>query len=81
MNVLEVSAQISALSKIFLTYGTLEGSLACMLPKVIPQVTGLLENRLASGIVAFEEELGSLSLRVLHSNSGVPLLRDSLKRL
>lgn len=73
VHILQMSAQITTLCKSFLAFGAAEGSRACVLPEVIPQVATLLEGAGASCVFTFEEKLDALRDRVLHLNRLMPL--------
>lgn len=81
VDVLEVSAQVSALREGLLAESAGEGSLACVLAEVVSEVAALFENTVAAWILAFEEQLDAVSLLVLHLDSLVPLSRDSCEGL
>ena len=76
MHVLQMTAKVSTLSERLVTERALKRSHSCVLPEVISQVTALLKNTPTVRVFALEVELHSLSLRVLNSDSLVPLLRD-----
>lgn len=79
VDILEMSSQVSTLCESFVAEGAGEWSLSSVLSEVIPQVATLLENTVAPWILALKEKLHSLSVRVLHLDRLVPLLRDSRK--
>ena len=81
MHILEVSPEVPALGEGLLAEGALEGSHPCMLPEVVPKVTTLLKYTAATGVLAFEVQLNSLSLRIPDPYSLVPLLGHSLESL
>jgi hypothetical protein len=79
VHILQMSAQITTLCKSFLAFGAAEGSRACVLPEVIPQVATLLEGAGASWVFTLEEELDALSVRVLDLNRLMPLHRNAFE--
>ena len=81
MHILEVASQVATLSEGLLAERTFEGPLACMLSEVVSQIAALLEHTSTARVLTFEIELDSLCLRILHSYSLVPLLRNSIESL
>ena len=61
MDIFEVTPKIPALRKGLLTESTGKGSLARVLPEVVPEVAALLEDTLAARVLTFEKELDALS--------------------
>ena len=60
VNILHMTAQITALRECFRALWALERSLTRMLPEVIPEVATLLEDTIAALVLAFEEQLNTL---------------------
>ena len=77
VDILEMSSQVSTLCESFVAEGAREWSLTGVLSEVIPQVATLFENTVAPRILALEEKLHSLRVRVLHLDSLVPLLGNA----
>lgn len=81
VHILEMPAEITALSKGLLAERALEGPQAGVLAEVVPQVAALLENASAVRVSALEIELHALGFGVLDPDSLVPLLRDAFEGL
>ena len=81
MDVLQVSAQVTTLSKGFLALGAGEWSQPGVLAEVVAEVAALLEGTCAAGILAFEEKLDALRVGVLHLDGLVPFFRDAFEVL
>ncbi len=81
MHVLKVPSQVAALGECLLAEGALEGSLASVLPEVVAQVAALFEDTATSRVFAFEVQFHTLCLRILNTNSLVPLFRNSIEGL
>ena len=79
MHVLEVPAKVPALGEGLLAHRTVERSLTCVLTEMISQVAALLENTVASAMLAFEIELDTLSDVVFYMDGLMPLLWDALE--
>lgn len=76
-----MTTQVATLCERFVTELTRKWPCTRVLPKVVPQITAFLEHASAARVLALEEELDSLRLRVLLSNRLVPLLGDALECL
>ena len=81
MNIFKMTSQISALSKGFLAERALKRAQTCVFPKVISEIAALLKSTTTIRVLAFEVELDSLGVRVLNSDSLMPLLWYTLKSL
>ena len=80
MHIFQVAAKVTTLGESFLTEIASKWSITGVLPKVIPQVTRLLENAAATWEKAFEMELDSLGLWIALPNGFMPSLWDVLER-
>ena len=81
MHIFEMTAQISALSKSFLAFGTCKGSLTCMFSKVIPQIAAFLKNGATTTVTTFKIEFDSHSLPITYLNCLMPGTWNALKCL
>lgn len=81
MDILEMSAQISALCKSFLAFWTGERPQASVLPEVITQVAALLECAGASWVFTLKEKLDALGVWIFNFDCLVPLVWNSFKML
>ena len=68
-----MTSKITALSEIFVTIIAFEWTVACVLPEVISQVTGLLKHAFAARVIAFEEQVVSIGLRILNLYHLMPI--------
>lgn len=81
MNVLQMTTQVSTLSKGFHTKRALKWSSASVLSEMISQIAGLLKYAITTWILAFKVKLHSRCLRIPYSDSLMPVFRHSLKSL
>lgn len=81
MDILQMPAQVATLCKSLLALGAREGSQASVLAKVVTEVATLLEGALAARVLALEEQLHALGVRVLHLDRLVPFFRDPFEVL
>ena len=76
-----MSTQIATLGEVLVAILACEWSLSGVLPKVVPQVAGLLEDAPAARVHALEEQLLPLGHRVFDLDGLVPVRRDALEVL
>jgi len=81
VNVLKVPPQVATLSEVLTAEAALERSLASVLSEMIPEIARFLKDATTVRILAFEEQLGSLSVWVPNFNGTMPLTWDSFKCL
>lgn len=81
VDVLQVAAQVAALSKVLAADIALIWALHCVLSEVITQIAALSEYRFAALILASEVQLGALGLPVVNLDRFMPLFWYALKLL
>lgn len=81
MDLLQVSAEVAALSEVLVAELARERSLPRVLPEVVSEVARLLKHAPTIWVHALEEELLSLGLRVLDLDGLVPLRWNSFEVL
>lgn len=79
MDVLEVSAQIAALSEGLVTELAFEWALTSMFSKVVSEVAGLLEFAAAVVVHALEVQLDAPRVWVAHLDGLMPSCRNTLE--
>ena len=81
MHVLQVSAEVSALSEGLLAIGARERSLASVLAEMVPQIAALFERAIAARVLALEVKFDAMGFLILHLDGLVPLSWDALEGL
>ena len=76
VHIFYVPAQVATLSERFLAHVANEGTLGCVLSKMVPQVAALGEDCTAALKLALEEALGTVSLLIEDLDSFTPLRRQ-----
>lgn len=79
MHILQVSTQVSTLSKRFLTKRTFEGSEASVFSKMISEIATFFECASTVRVLALKIQFYSLCFRIFNSNSLVPLFGYSFE--
>lgn len=73
--------QVATLCECFLALGARKRSESGVLAEMVTQVAALLEGTRASRVLALEEQLHALGVRVLHLDRLVPFFRDAFEVL
>lgn len=81
MYIFEMPTKVTTLSKGLLAFRTSEGTLTCMLSKMITQVAAFFEDGTASAMSALEIQLDTHGLMITDFNGLVPVAGYALKRL
>ena len=81
VHVFQVATKVATLSECLQASRTLEWPLSCVLPKMVTEIARLFEHTGTASISALEEKLHTLRVRVLNSQSLMPLLRNAFECL